>query len=392
MKNEDKNGKEDNDKTWMEDEEDEVQIIEYDVTASSNDFNVTTIVNFLEQGAIQLPAYQRNYTWDKKRASKLIESLVIGLPVPQIFLYEESKNKFSILDGQQRMLSVFFFSKKRFPKKNKRAELRDIFVLHGGYPENILADDKYFEKFNLDLSSEGDRQNPLNDLNYDTLGQYTTQLKLRPVRCIIVKQNEPKDDNSSVYEMFDRLNTGGINLKPQEIRANLYFSEFYKAIYLLNKLPAWRSLLAQPDPDTNLRDIELILRSMAMLCYADQYKPSMTRFLNRFSGYAKTKFSANDIEALKRIFERFMASVEKINLAPFKPTGRLSVAMFEAAFVGCCTKAWEERAKGNCEDYVKPLSADGLKKLVDRLQGKLLEGTSKTENVKVRLAIAKEIL
>jgi Protein of unknown function DUF262 len=381
----------DNQENWMENDEDEVQIIEYDVTASSNDFNVSTIVNFLEQGAIQLPAYQRNYTWEKKRASKLIESLVIGLPVPQIFLYEESRNKFSILDGQQRMLSIFFYSKKRFPKKNKRAELRDIFVQHSGYPEHILADDKYFENFNLELPSEAERVNPLHDLNYDTLGDYTTQLKLRPVRCIIVKQNEPKDDNSSVYEMFDRLNTGGINLKPQEIRANLYFGEFYKMIYELNKLPSWRKFLAQPDPDTNLRDVELILRATAMLVYAENYKPSMTRFLNRFSGYSKSKLTDHDIQVIKKIFQKFMEKVAVINHVQFKPTGRLSIAIFESAFVACCNEAWRLKDQPNCEELVKPITNELVKALIDELQGKLLEGTSKTENVKQRLAIATEI-
>jgi uncharacterized protein with ParB-like and HNH nuclease domain len=89
-------------KTWMDDDESDIQITEYDITASSNDFNVMTIVNFLDAGAIRLPPYQRNYTWDRRRASKLIESLIIGLPVPQIFLYEESRNAFLILDGQQR--------------------------------------------------------------------------------------------------------------------------------------------------------------------------------------------------------------------------------------------------------------------------------------------------
>lgn len=375
-------------KSWMEEDEDDIQIIEYDVTASSNDFNVTTIVNFLEQGAIQLPAYQRNYTWEKKRASKLIESLVIGLPVPQIFLYEESRNKFSILDGQQRMLSIYFFSKKRFPRKNKRAELRDIFIQYGSYPEAVLADNKYFENFNLELPSEGDRRNALNDLNFDTLGNYSTQFKLRPVRCIIVKQNEPKDDNSSVYEMFDRLNTGGINLKPQEIRANLYFSDFYKIIYSLNKLASWRKLLAQQDLDTNLRDIELILRAIAMLCYSENYKPSMTRFLNRFSAYSKLNFSDGDNEALRKIFERFMESAATVDIAQFKPNGRLSMAIFESAFVGCCSDAWKKRHEANCENFVKPITDERLKVLTKELQGKLLEGTTGTESVRNRLAIA----
>src|SRR5580658_637920 len=89
--------------------EPDVQLTEYDITASANDFNVLTIINFIESGSIILPPYQRNYTWDKKRASKLIESLILGLPVPQIFLYQESSNRFLVIDGQQRLMSLHFF-------------------------------------------------------------------------------------------------------------------------------------------------------------------------------------------------------------------------------------------------------------------------------------------
>ena len=76
--------------------EDEGQIDEYDLTSSPNDFNISTIYNFIESGAVKIPGFQRNYVWDIKRASKLIESLIIGLPVPQVFLYEEGRNSFLV--------------------------------------------------------------------------------------------------------------------------------------------------------------------------------------------------------------------------------------------------------------------------------------------------------
>src|SRR5437762_9654187 len=96
---------------WFEDyadEEEEFQVDEYDLTASPNDINVLTINNFIESGAVKIPGFQRNYVWDIKRASKLIESLILGLPVPQIFLYEESPNSFLVIDGQQRLMSIFY--------------------------------------------------------------------------------------------------------------------------------------------------------------------------------------------------------------------------------------------------------------------------------------------
>jgi uncharacterized protein with ParB-like and HNH nuclease domain len=89
--------------TWFEDyaeDMDDLQVEEYDITAAPNDFNVLTIHSFLESGAVRIPGFQRNYVWDISRASKLIESLILGLPVPQVFLYEVERNKFLVIDGQ----------------------------------------------------------------------------------------------------------------------------------------------------------------------------------------------------------------------------------------------------------------------------------------------------
>ena len=155
--------------TFMEPEDEtDIHLTEYDITSAPNDFNVMTITSFLETGSIILPPYQRNYTWDKRRASKLIKSLVLGLPVPQLFLYEEGKNRFAILDGQQRLMSVYFFRKKRFPRKEKRAELREIFAQKGVYPDSLLSDDKYFKPsiYIFLLSGRREKSAPWLELRY----------------------------------------------------------------------------------------------------------------------------------------------------------------------------------------------------------------------------------
>jgi uncharacterized protein with ParB-like and HNH nuclease domain len=105
---------------WFEDyaeSADDIQVGEYDITAAPNDFNVLTINSFLELGAVRIPGFQRNYVWDLGRASKLIESLILGLPVPQVFLYEVERNRFLVIDGQQRLMSIYYFVKQRFPRK-----------------------------------------------------------------------------------------------------------------------------------------------------------------------------------------------------------------------------------------------------------------------------------
>ena len=90
------------DSDWFDDyaeDADELQVEEYDITSSPNDFNVMTLYNFVESGAVRIPGFQRNYVWDLGRASKLIESLILGLPVPQLFLYEQTRNNFLVIDG-----------------------------------------------------------------------------------------------------------------------------------------------------------------------------------------------------------------------------------------------------------------------------------------------------
>jgi uncharacterized protein with ParB-like and HNH nuclease domain len=250
----------------------------------SHDFNVMTLNSFVESGAVRIPGFQRNFVWDIGGASKFIESLLLGLPVPQLFLYEQDRNRFLVIDGQQRLMSIYYFIKKRFPRKEKRVELRIIFDEHGGIPEEILHDDAFFQTFNLMLPEKiPNHENKFKGLNYSTLADYKTQFDLRPIRNIVIKQNSPSDDDSSMYEVFNRLNTGGINLRPQEIRTSMYHSRFYDMLYHINALSGWRTLTGSSEPDLHMKDIEILLRGFAMLVDGQNYTPSMVKFLNQFS-------------------------------------------------------------------------------------------------------------
>ncbi len=210
-------------KNWFDDyaeDVDEIQVEEYDITAAPNDFNVLTIFNFLESGAVRIPGFQRNYVWDLGRASKLIESLILGLPVPQVFLYEAERNRFVVIDGQQRLMSIYYFLKQRFPKKEKRPELRAIFDGHGKIPDEIVHNDSYFENFPLKLPEVlPNRPNRFKGLSYATLGPYKTQFELRTIRNVIIKQTSPQGDDSSMSEIFNRLNTEGCGFSRPKIRS-----------------------------------------------------------------------------------------------------------------------------------------------------------------------------
>ena len=384
----------DDEYVWFEDYAegaDEEQIDEYDITASPNDFNVTTIFNFLESGAVSIPGFQRNYVWDLGRASKLIESLILGLPVPQVFLYEVERNKFLVIDGQQRLMSIYYFMKQRFPKKEKRSELRSMFDVLGKIPEAVLHNDEYFENFRLKLGeSLPNHPNRFKGLAYATLGNYKTQFELRTIRNVIIKQNSPHDDDSSMYEVFNRLNTGGVNLKPQEIRTSMYHSRFYEMLYRANSLPGWRRLLVNREPDLHMKDVEILLRGFAMLIEGDNYAPSMLKFLNQFSRRCRGQ-SDDQNQYLQELLESFLAACDRIPDNAFlnKNNGRFNVALFEAVFAAVCRTALQSRQLVAQEavprERVAELETDPA------FLSATVEGTTQTRNVKARLQRAREI-
>jgi uncharacterized protein with ParB-like and HNH nuclease domain len=336
-------------KTWFddysEDEESDLEIDEYDLTSTPNDFNVATIFNFIESGSVKIPGFQRNYVWDIGRASKLIESLMLGLPVPQLFLYEESRNAFLVIDGQQRLMSIYYFMKQRFPRKEKRVELRSVFDKHGKIPEEVLQDDRYFTNFNLSLPEKLPSQpNRFKGLNYGTLAEHKTQFDLRPIRNIIVKQNAPKDDDSSIYEIFNRLNSGGINLRPQEIRTSLYHSPFYDMLYRINILADTRKLLHMEEPDLHMKDVEILLRGFAMLVEGQNYRPSMIKFLNQFSRKRKAA-SEGENDYLEKLFKSFLNACDGLPNDAFLNKGnrRFNIALYEATFTAICESKFRAR-------------------------------------------------
>lgn len=367
--------------------EDDGYIDEYDLTATPNDFNVMTINNFIESGAIQIPGFQRHFVWDIKKASKLIESLLLGLPVPQLFLYESARNKFLVIDGQQRMMSIFYFIKKRFPKKEKRAEIRKIFAEYDGIPENILENDEYFQPFKLILSKISDeKKSKFHGLNYATLGDYKTQLDLRPIRNIVVKQNSPKDDDSSIYEIFNRLNSGGVNLKPQEIRGCLYHSDFYSMLVRLNYHQPWRAVLKMENLDLHMKDVELLLRSFAMAYERMNYKPSLANFLNKFSKKARA-FDKTENAYLENLFMTFLEHIKNVSPDVFvsEKSRRFNIFLFEAVFASLATKKIANR-----EVFVGQIDQAKLHAILDdkEFQDACVAGTTNTTNVFKRLNVA----
>lgn len=369
--------------------ESEASIREYEISAAPNDFNVLTIMSFLESGRVKVPAFQRNFVWDIKQSSRLIESIIIGLPIPQIFLFEESKNNFLVIDGQQRLLSIYYFIKRRFPRKDKRVQLREIFDTQGGLPDEILYNNEYFTDFNLNLKVNDQIVSPLHDQNYSTLGESKSQFDLRTIRNVIIKQNLPPEDASSKYEIFNRLNSGGVNLWPQEIRASLYHSPFYTMLYKINASASWRRFTGLPSADLHMKDVEILLRGFALLFFAQQYRPSMTRFLNESSRKFQS-FERDVVNYLESLYESFIKACSGLQDKAFVGnTGAFTISIFDAVFAAVCDGPLKQRVlvTSNVDaGKLNELKADT--EFIDSSQSR----TTGQGNVKKRLERAAAIL
>lgn len=233
-------------------------------------------------------------------------------------------------------------------------------------------------------------QSKFNGLNYATLVDFKTQLDLRPIRNIIVKQNSPVGDDSSMYEVFNRLNTGGVNLRPQEIRTSMYHSQFYDMLYKINTNGRWRTMLGADVPDLHMKDIEILLRGFAMLIDGDSYSPSMVRFLNQFSKKSENN-DADKNKYLERLFISFIEASGELPDSAFinEKNNRFNLALFEAVFTAASSEAFTKRRM--LQGLVSPEEVFALSRDTEFVNA-AVEGTTRTANVETRLRRAKALI
>ena len=231
----------------------------YEVSFYGADYPVDGIVQRLKKNDIVIPrvgeefgnknpGFQRPFVWSNAQSDKFIESLLMGLPVPGIFLTKTKDNEFLVLDGQQRLLTLMNFC----------AENRKL---------GSSVQKKYQKKTYKDLTATERRR-----------------LDNSIIHATIIRQESPRG-NDSVYYIFERLNSGGRQLTPQQIRMALYHGEFANLLTKLNQNNIWRKLIRQNTTDLafkGFKDIEMILRFFALFYNSDEYKNPMQGFLNKF--------------------------------------------------------------------------------------------------------------
>lgn len=284
------------------DDEEISQVFRYAITSYGADMPVDGIVKRLEQDAIFIPPdFQRKFVWSYTQASRFVESLLLGLPVPGIFLFKEpTSRRLMVVDGQQRLLSLWNFYQGTF----RGREFRLV-----GVSEEFLG------RTYRALSAESKR-----DLD-DSI-----------VHATIFQQDQPSNDRSSIYSVFERLNTGGSPLQPQEIRACVYRGRLNELLASLATNVHWRAVYRSENP--RKKDEEIILRFLALYHDVASYERPMKQFLNDFMEKHQDP-SDSLCTTFRRIFETTIETVASI-LRPeaLRPERALNVSVADAVLVG----------------------------------------------------------
>jgi hypothetical protein len=192
-----------------------------------------------------------------------------------------------------------------------------------------------------------------------------------------------------MFEIFSRLNSGGVLLKPQEIRMSIFYSPFYERIVDdLNLHTEWRKFLDKKQPDLHMSEVEVLVRAFAMLEMGSSYKSPMRNFLNKFSEDAMS-FEQNKIEEMCSLFNDFWHSCVSLDKNAFKnEKNKFVISLFDAVFVSVCEVIQREGLNGR---KITPASLLALKKntsFFDASQG----STASVSSVNTRLKEARNTI
>ena len=288
--------------------EDEV-MVSYDIATYPSDFTLGGIVDMWKAGDITIPEFQREFVWSIKQSSLLIESFLLGLPVPPVFFYIDDENKNLVVDGQQRILSIVFYLEGFFGLENLHGK-RQVFRLQG------LDEKGPFYKKKYDELSESDKR----------------KLRNTVLRAINIRQLDPAGENTSIYHIFERLNTGGTPLKPQEIRNVVFRGKIVQLFRELNQDENWRHILGKKALDKHQKDIELVLRVFALSGTVGDYEKPMKEFLNK----AMQKYRRGNKPEIQRFRKLFHQTAElivkELGIKPFHLRGPLNTSVLDSVF------------------------------------------------------------
>jgi hypothetical protein len=333
------------------------------VSYTGTDFDAEGLVRRLNRNDIVIPSFghgdetlevagfQRGFVWRKPQMDRFIESLLLGFPIPGIMFVQQTDKRYLVLDGQQR--------------------LRTLAAYYGGVHQG-----KEFALENVADEFVG--------LTYKTLdAEQRRQLDNTFIQATIVKTDGSRESLEAVYQVFERLNSGGTQLTPHEIRIALYPGKFVDLLARMNNMASWRALYGPVSP--RLRDQELVLRTLALYIQPDGYYRPLKKFLNDFLGDHRD-LNGLKVQSLQKMWKgatSLLAEGPGRRALRFQ-SRQVNAALTEALLVGLMRRLAKDSS----------LAATSITTVVDRLTadenftGAIAGSTATEENVRTRLDVA----
>lgn len=285
--------------------------ITHPISYSGQDFDVDGLIRRLEARDILIPnfgeddidiqtaGFQRAFVWRKPQMDKFIESVLLGYPIPGVIFVKQSDERYLVLDGQQRLMTLKFFKEGVYQKRE--FELKNVAERFRGLTYKTLSDDLR--------------------RSFDNTF----------IQAIVVKSDGSEASLEAIYGIFERLNSGGTQLTAHEIRVALFAGNFISVLEELNNLPSWRSIYGSKSP--RLRDQELVLRILGLYWNSSEYRQPQKKFLNQIVANNRDK-TAGDIADTMDIFEKATQLIlEGVGREGLRTTGnQVNAALTEAIF------------------------------------------------------------
>lgn len=295
-----------------------------------SDVAFKSLVQGVEEDLYVIPDFQRVFKWKFEQVEDLAISLVQGMPIPPIYAYRNENNQLQILDGQQRVLSMYLYYKGKFFKDTNRVNknfkkfssdklqfLKDL----GNTFE--LIDRQFFMHYYT--HEENEEIEKVMDITYSNLPDAVRRkLDYTTITVIEININDDSIKEKYLHKIFANLNAGGTQLESQEIRNGIYKCKFYQELYKFNSENIqWSNLLGKNRDESN--DTEFLLRLCALRYYVkfinDKYTlknyPNISKFLNDFS-YESLSFSDDEVSVyfneLDYFFSMFKGKISKKNI------------------------------------------------------------------------------
>ena len=322
----------------------------YSLSSYGADYTVNRLVKCLRNGTFFIPPFPRAYGWTQRQASRFIESLLLGMPIPGFFaVREKGADRHLVIDGRHRLKTLQYFFDKDFQGSDFR----------------LQGVDARWRGKTIDGLDWDDRQ---------TLGEY--------IAHVVVFQQEKPEDDAGIYSLFERLNTGESELSPQEIRSCVSPGRLLDLLRDINRNAIWRNAFG---PESRRqKDRELILRFLAFFSERERYERPMREFLNDFTRRRRNIDQRTGEQYKKLFLHALRAACGALGERAFRPQNGLNAAVFDAVMVGLAKRL----------DNWPAIDTDGVRAAYDNLlrdgsfQAAYSRNTADFESVRTRFDLA----